>query len=143
MTQAGDRYWRDVAQGRLWVERCCSMPRPARRVCDGPMPGGRFWGLSGASALHTDMIHVWMPLRRLTDAGCRVWWRRFTVDGSIAWTELSSPDDPALLASWQTARETTWWDCMGIPHPGHHIEVYVIGHRGGLALPRRTPCMTS
>lgn len=125
--------WRDLWEGGVDYEyalrsrpvydlrlyRVTNFPKYVKREVLGPIPGGRWWAVGeiGHSDL-PDMNIINIGLGKLMRAGCRV----FLSDPRQGWKffEISGPSDPIIDKAW------------GSYHPW---AAYVVGHRGGLALP--------
>lgn len=133
---AGERVitgWRDLWDGGidyeyalrsrpvydLRVYRFTDFPEYVKREVLGPVPGGRWWAVGeiGRNDLPDGNI-ITVKIGRLALAGCRI----FISDPRRGWKfhELSGPEDPVIDEAW------------GSYHPW---AAYVVGHRGGLALP--------
>lgn len=126
-----------------------------RRVESGPVPGGRFWAVEGAEDLpwfacdhghpydgdagrkrlrcqrHNGIGHQCRArLATLLAAGCRAWWRKAGV--GAAWVEVHGEGEIPTPAVVQVPCDDGFGSEPGLSFV---VEVYVVGHRGGLALP--------
>lgn len=115
--------------GDFWLVRYPGVPKGRKRIVKGPVPGGRFWADERGHDLPVgDRPLLRVRASKLWAAGCSIYVSDKAGGGS--WRLLRPGQVPsAPSAGWVQQDQDDHW----VVNPMR--EYYVVGHRGGLALP--------